>query len=77
MGKGSSGHKSNDAAKRNRAIYKAMGRYEVNKKRKERKENRLQAKLWLKDKGIYKGITFKDLPPALQGIIHEDYPISS
>jgi len=37
MGKGSSGHKDNAAAKRNRAIYKAENRREVNKVKKARR----------------------------------------
>ena len=76
MGKGSSGKKAGDAAKRNRAMYKARGSYERNKLKKERKENKRQAKLWLKDKGIYKDSPFIELPPALQQIIQDDYPIA-
>lgn len=37
MGKGSSGHKTNAAAKRNRQHYVLMGRYSINKARKLRK----------------------------------------
>ena len=38
MGKGSSGKKQNNAARRNRAVYKAEGRREKNKVRKAKKE---------------------------------------
>ena len=37
MGKGSSGHKGNEASKRKRAIYKAEARYFTNKVRKLKK----------------------------------------
>jgi hypothetical protein len=45
MGKGKSGHKTNEAARKNRARYKLEGRYEKNKARKARKEAKKAAKL--------------------------------
>jgi len=45
MGKGKSGHKTNEAAAKNRARYKLEGRCEKNKARKARKEAKKQAKL--------------------------------
>ena len=45
MGKGKSGHKSNEAAQKNRARYKLEGRYAKNKARKARKEVNKLAKL--------------------------------
>jgi hypothetical protein len=48
-----SGHKPNEAAKRNRAIYKAEGRCTRNKIKKAKKEEKKQQKLLKKNKGIY------------------------
>ncbi len=53
MSRGSSGHKPNYAAQRNRARYKAAGRTLLNKKRKARKEEKLQQNLLTKGKGVY------------------------
>lgn len=55
MGKGSSGHKQNNAAKRNRNRYKVEGRLEKNKAKKARREAKKNAKLALKGKGVLKG----------------------
>lgn len=52
MGKGSSGHKPNYAAQKNRAIYKAEGRREINKLKKAKKEQKKNEKLLKKGKGI-------------------------
>lgn len=51
MGKGKSGHKPNNAAKRSRAKYKASSRYEMNKKRKARKQQKIYERLMAKGKG--------------------------
>ncbi len=51
MGKGSSGKKQGNAAKRNRARYKVEGRYEKNKLRKARTENAKQVRLLKEGKG--------------------------
>ena len=45
MGKGKSGHKMNNAAKRNRQRYEIEGRKEENKARKARKEAKKIARL--------------------------------
>jgi len=45
MGKGKSGHKGNEAAKKNRARYKIEDRYTTNKVRKAKKEAKKTAKL--------------------------------
>ncbi len=50
MSKGSSGHKLNDAAKRNRARYKAEDRRTRNKRRKAQKEAKKTEKKLLKKK---------------------------
>lgn len=53
MGKGSSGHKQNMAAKRKRALYVAEDRCNRNKRRKAAKEKAKDIKLARKGKGIY------------------------
>ena len=52
MGKGSSGHKENAAAKRNRAIYKSEGRLEKNKIRKAKKEEKKTRKRKAKKEAV-------------------------
>ena len=51
MGKGSSGHKMNEAAKRNRARYVQEGRSVTNKARKAGKQKALNERLLAKGKG--------------------------
>lgn len=64
MGKGSSGHKQNNAAKRKRAIYQAENRYAVNKRRKAAKEQRKNEKLALKGKGILAKVSVPETQEA-------------
>jgi hypothetical protein len=45
MGKGNSGHKPNNAAKKNRNRYRLEGRLEKNKARRAQKELKKQAKI--------------------------------
>jgi hypothetical protein len=51
MGKGKSGHKMNEAAKKNRARYVLLGTKEGNKARKARKQKKLNEKLLAEGKG--------------------------
>lgn len=51
MGKGKSGHKLNEAAKKNRARYLLLGKKETNKLRKARKQEKVNFKLLAKGKG--------------------------
>jgi hypothetical protein len=55
MGKGKSGHKENNAAKKNRNRYKVEGRLEKNKIKKAKKEAKKNARLALKGKGVLRG----------------------
>lgn len=68
MGKGSNGHKENRAARRNRVLYVAQGRRDLNKLRKAKKEDLKQAKLSLKGKGLYPTASTA-LPPNVYMLI--------
>lgn len=71
MGKGSSGKKEGGAAKRNRAMYKATDRYNTNKRKKEHKEQKKQAKLYYFGKGIYKDTHIAEVPKIVLGYLKE------